>query len=66
MKIFEDVVNIIMLNDSAYYKRDVGPYSWQKEGSAKIITHFLSAFGLSGRSADPETLVENMEKYGRI
>lgn len=66
MKIFEDIVNMIFMNDSAYYKRDVGPYSWQKEGSAKILTHMLSVFGLSGRSGDAEKLIENMEKYGRI
>jgi hypothetical protein len=66
MKIFEDIVNMIMMNDSAYYKRDVGPYSWQKEGSAKILTHVLSAFGLSGRTGDPETLIQNMERYGKL
>jgi hypothetical protein len=66
MKIFEDIVNMIIMNDSAYYKRDVGPYSWQDEGSAKIITHTLNAFGFSGKTGDPETLIENMEKYSRI
>ena len=66
MKIFEDIVNTTIMNDSAFYKRDVGPYPWQKEGSAKIITHILSTVGLSGRSGDPETLVENMEKYSKL
>ena len=66
MKIFEDIVNTSIMNDSAFYKRDVGPYPWQKEGSAKIITHMLSAFGLSGRTGDPETLVENMERFSKL
>jgi hypothetical protein len=66
MKIFEDIVNTSIMNDSAFYKRDVGPYPWQKAGSAKIITHMLSAFGLSGRTGDPETLVENMERFSKL
>jgi hypothetical protein len=66
MKIFEDIVNTSIMNESAFYKRDVGPYPWQKEGSAKIITHMLSAFGLSGRTGDPETLVENMERFSKL
>lgn len=66
MKIFEDIVNMMFMNDSAYYKRDVGPYPWQEEGSAKIITHLLSAFGLSGRTGDPETLVKNFERFGKL
>lgn len=63
VKIVDDLANMLTGNESAYYKKDTGPYSWQQEGAPKVITHFLSTFGLSGRTGDAETLIKNMEKY---
>ena len=63
VKIIDDLANMLVGNDSAYYKKDTGPYAWQQEGAPKVITHFLSTFGLSGRTGDAETLIKNMEKY---
>jgi hypothetical protein len=63
VKIIDDLASMLMGNDSAYYKKDTGPYSWQQEGAPKVITHFMATFGLSGRTGDAETLIKNMEKY---
>lgn len=62
-KIFEDVFNVATFNNSADYKKSVGPYPWQEEGRLKLWSHLLSVFGLSGRTGDPETLIKNFEKY---
>jgi hypothetical protein len=44
----------ILSNDSrGYYTRDVGPYSWQAEGSAKIFNDLGYLFGLTGSQVDP-------------
>jgi hypothetical protein len=44
----------ILSNDSrGYYTRDVGPYSWQQEGSAKIFNDLGYLFGLTGSQVDP-------------
>lgn len=63
IKIIDDLANMMLGEDSAYYKKDTGPYSWQQEGAPKVITHLLSTVGLSGRTGDAETLIKNMEKY---
>jgi hypothetical protein len=44
---------IVTGNDKALYKQEVGPYSWQKEGSYKIWNHIGQIFGLSGKNVIP-------------
>jgi len=51
--IFEDALDIIQGDESAYYKRQVGPYEYQQEGGAKIWAHIGRTIGLSGSSIDP-------------
>lgn len=38
---------------SLFYKRDVGPYPWQREESAKIWNHIGAMLGLTGSDIDP-------------
>jgi hypothetical protein len=52
-KILDDITGMVTGDDSAYYKKDVGPYSWQKAESAKIFNHLGKAFALSGKNIDP-------------
>jgi hypothetical protein len=52
-KILDDISGMITGDDAAYYKKDVGPYSWQKAESAKIYNHLGKAFALSGKNIDP-------------
>ena len=52
----------LLTNDNrAYYKRDVGPYDWQKEGSAKVWSDVAYLFGLSGSQVDPIKSVKGYE-----
>ena len=52
-KILENLLGMITGDESAYYKKDVGPYSWQKAESAKIYNFLGKAFALSGKNIDP-------------
>ena len=47
---------------SAVYKRDVGPYSWQKKGSYKIWNDFGRMFGVKGGTYDPAFKLEKTTK----
>jgi hypothetical protein len=52
-EIFEDSLDIMQGSESAYYKRDVGPYKYQQEGGAKIWAHIGRTLGLTGSALDP-------------
>ena len=62
-KILEDLFNMAAGNDAAYYKLETGPYSWQKEGEAKIKSHILRTIGISGGTGNVESLIKNYERY---
>ena len=52
----------LLSNDNrAYYTRDVGPYSWQKEGAPKIFNDFGYLFGFTGNQIDPVKALKGME-----
>jgi hypothetical protein len=53
-------------DDSAYYKQDVGPYGWQKEGEAKWKNDFFKAFGLTGKNIDPELAIKKYERMKKM
>lgn len=44
-----------------YYKKDVGPYSWQKEGGSKATTDLAKIFGFTGGTIDPVLGVKGVE-----
>lgn len=52
-KILDDNIAMITGSESAYYTRDVGPYRWQKEGSAKVWNDLARIVGLTGSTLDP-------------
>ncbi len=65
IEIFGDILNFLTANDAGKYKRDVGPYWFQKEGEYKIIKRVMSSlFGFTGATGDPETLLKNLYKSG--
>jgi LysM repeat protein len=64
MEIFGDVINFATANDGGKYKRDTGPYWFQKEGEYKIYKRIFNLLGFSGGSGDPETLLKNLSKSG--
>jgi hypothetical protein len=51
--IFEDALDILEGNESANYKRKIGPYEWQQEGGGKIFSHLGRTLGLTGSALDP-------------
>lgn len=63
-KVFTDVAAHAADNEDPdlYYKKDVGPYPWQKEGSAKIWNHALKPFGITGSDAHVVMGLENFDK----
>jgi len=59
--IVDDMVNIIQGDEKAYYQREVGPYSWQKEGSPKIWSRLATIVGLSGSALDPAKAIRGFQ-----
>jgi hypothetical protein len=52
-------------DESLFYERDTGPYSWQKEGSAKIWNHLATTAGFSGSQIEPVKGLESFESFRR-
>ena len=61
VKMLDSGVALLSSDPSAYYKRSVGPYSWQDEGSPKIANFFLKTIGLTGGQVDPGNRLKNLE-----
>lgn len=59
-QIIEDLVDIVGGDERAYYKRDVGPYEWQREGGAKIWAHLGRTIGTTGGSLDPAKAIKGL------
>ena len=53
-------------NEHLYYQRDSGPYSWQKEGSAKIWNHLFTTAGFSGSQVEPIKGLQSFETFSRL
>jgi hypothetical protein len=49
---------------SGFYKRDVGPYWYQKQDAPKFINDAASIFGFTGSQIDPVKALKGME-FGR-
>ena len=60
MTLFGDALNMATFNEAAKYKRDAGPYSWEEKGDYKFVDHIMKAFGVTGSSGDPETVIKNL------
>ena len=61
VKMLDAGVALLDSDPSAYYKRAVGPYAWQDEGSPKIANFFLKTIGVTGAQVDPTTRLKNLE-----
>jgi hypothetical protein len=58
-KLVVDGAQWVAGDDRRLYQQDVGPYSWQKKGSAKAWNHFYKLFGITGTTTDPSMAVKN-------
>jgi LysM repeat protein len=63
-KIFQDIFNTVLGDESARYKRDSGPYWWQEKDTLKIWGHVFKTVGFTGGTGDPVTLTKNLENSG--
>lgn len=61
VKILDNLTGMMLGDEGAYYKKDVGPYSWQDEGSAKVWNYLGKSIGLSGAEVDPVLRLKNLE-----
>ena len=59
-----DIIDNLLLlatgSDKAYYAKDAGPYTWQKEGDPKIINMLMRTIGLTGTTLDPAMGFKNL------
>lgn len=62
MEIIGDILNFATFNEAGRYKRDTGPYWFQKKGELKIWKRAFNLMGFSGGAGDPEALLKNLEK----
>ncbi len=65
-KILQDMIYWSTGNEKAYYKQDVGPYSWQEEGEFKLWNHLGSIFGLKGKNYDPIWAIKKAEMFENL
>jgi len=49
----------ILGRKSAFYTKDIGPYWFQKEGSAKVWVDIANLFGLTGNTTSPVKQIES-------
>jgi hypothetical protein len=61
VKTMDNLLGLLTDDPSAYYKRAVGPYEWQDEGSPKVLNYLLKSIGVSGNQVDPVTRLKNLE-----
>ncbi len=66
IRILTDVKNMAMGSDKAYYKADVGYYSWQKEGSSKVWNHLGQTVGLTGKNLSPLWAIKKNEQFENL
>ena len=48
-------------DQKALYKREVGPYDWQQQGSAKFLNHLMKTLTFTGTSVEPIQGIKGLE-----
>ena len=66
VKIINDFIQIMTGDDSAYYKQDVGPYSWQEEGDLKLWNHIGALFGVKGKNFSAIQAIKSRETFRNL
>lgn len=65
-KIFMDIIYWVTGSEKARYKQDVGPYSWQTEGSLKLLNHIGSIWGIKGKNLAPIWAIKKAEAFDAL
>ncbi len=66
LKLLEDSTNWLTGDEDAYYKRDEGPFWWQKEGTPKFWKDLFKTVGFTGATGDTKKLLEGMENQQKL
>jgi hypothetical protein len=66
IKLLEDLTNWTTGDEDAYYKKDEGPFWWQKEGTPKIYKDVFKTIGFTGGTGDTRRLLETMEGQQKV
>ena len=68
VQIMGDLLNFVTFREADRYKKDVGPYWWQEEGSLKLWKRLFAVFGFTGGTGDPASVLKNFQagssRYG--
>jgi hypothetical protein len=63
---FADYIDYLITGDtSALYKRSVGAYEWQQEGSVKLMNPLMQSIALTGKVVQPIDAVKSLESRER-
>jgi hypothetical protein len=61
-KLATDLYGALTGSEKAFYKQDVGPYRWQKKGSAKVWNDIGAVFGIKGKNVSPIWAIKKAEQ----
>ncbi len=67
LETYKDMLELLYMEATgdprAKYKKDSGPYYWQKEGGSKLMTEFMKSIGLTGSTLDPAVAVKKNPQF---
>lgn len=63
--IIAEYIAYLKKDESAIYKQDAGPYSWQKKDKPKWKASFMKMLGFTGSNFDPLRAIKNLDRYNR-
>jgi hypothetical protein len=61
MNVLTHTYGALRNDPSAFYKKDAGPYSFQKQGEAKVYNDLAKMFGITGSQVDPVKALKGQE-----
>ncbi len=66
IKLLEDMTNYMTGDEDAYYKRDEGPFWWQKKGTPKFFKDMFKTVGFTGGTGDTRKALETIESQSKV
>ena len=62
----QDLVRWGIGDERAYYKKDIGPFAWQKAESFKFYNHLLQSFYFRGKAVDPGKGIRDQATFDNL
>jgi hypothetical protein len=67
LETYKDMLELMYMEATgdprARYKKDSGPYTWQREGGSKWLAEFMKSIGLTGSTLDPAVAVKKNPQF---